>query len=55
MDIHIGTYPFGYYAIDYDIYDGAPDSGPRAHEIGYGKTPQEAIADLKERLAEYEP
>ena len=31
----------------YDDYDGAPDSGNRG-EIGYGRTEQEAIDDLKE-------
>lgn len=36
---------FDWLAIDDDTYDGAPDSGNRA-EIGYGRTEEEAIADL---------
>lgn len=38
-------------AIDADSYDGAPDAG-RAGSMGWGKTEQEAIADLLEKLAE---
>ena len=34
-------------AIDADSYDGAPDS---RDVVGYGKTEQEAIEDLLEKL-----
>jgi hypothetical protein len=36
-------------AYDADTYDGAPDAG-RAGTIGWGKTKQEAIDDLVEKL-----
>lgn len=39
-------------AIDQDTYDGAEDSGRRAHTIGYGRTEQEAIDDLLAQLEE---
>ena len=35
------------YSATYDDYDGAEDSGNRG-EIGYGRTEQDAIADLVE-------
>lgn len=38
---------FDWSAVDEDTYDGAPDSGTR-HQIGYGRTREEAIADLIE-------
>lgn len=41
---------FDWSAYDADTYDGAPDSGTRG-QIGYGKTEQEAIADLIDLLA----
>jgi hypothetical protein len=44
---------FDWSAIDDDTYDGAEDSGPLARAIGYGRTEQEAIADLKDRLEDY--
>src|SRR5579863_7251548 len=44
-----------YYAVDDDAYDGAPDSGLRARCMGHGATPEEAIADLMEQLADQEP
>jgi hypothetical protein len=34
-----------------DDYDGAPDSSNR-NQIGYGRTEQEAIDDLLERIEE---
>jgi hypothetical protein len=37
-------------AIDDDTYDGAEDSRNRA-TVGYGATPEAAIADLRELLA----
>jgi hypothetical protein len=43
-------------ALDDDTYDGAEDSSNR-HDIGYGATEEEAIADLMRLLqekAEYE-
>jgi hypothetical protein len=39
-------------AIDEDTYDGAEDSKTR-HNIGYGATEAEAIADLMEILEDY--
>ena len=36
---------FDWSAIDEDTYDGAEDSGNRG-QVGYGRTEQEAIADL---------
>jgi hypothetical protein len=44
---------FDWCAIDEDTYDGAPDSGNR-HQIGYGRTEAEAIADLTAILEEDE-
>lgn len=44
----------GYQAIDLNSYDGAPDSSLRARTIGYGTTPQAAILDLLDQLAEYD-
>jgi hypothetical protein len=41
----IPTNRFDWTAIDDNTYDGAPDSGNR-HEVGYGATEAEAIADL---------
>ncbi len=41
-------------AIDEDTYDGAEDSRTRG-QIGYGRTEQEAIADLKAILEEATP
>lgn len=45
------TYPEWerYLAYDADTYDGAPDSSIR-NQYGRGKTPEEAVVDLKERL-----
>ncbi len=40
-----------YYAIDSDTYDGAEDSHTRNH-VGWGATPDEAIADLRRLLDE---
>lgn len=44
---------FDWTAIDDDTYNGAPDSGNR-HQIGYGATEAEAIADLLAILEEDE-
>lgn len=41
---------FDWYAVD-ENYDGAEDSSTR-HEIGYGRTEAEAIADLRRLLDE---
>lgn len=38
-------------ALDDDTYDGAPDSATRG-EIGYGRSEEEAIADLMRLKAE---
>lgn len=40
-------------AVDDETYDGAPDSATR-NQIGYGTTPEEAIADLRSILEEEE-
>jgi len=40
-------------AIDSDTYDGAKDSSNR-HQVGYGRTEREAIANLMEILADAE-
>lgn len=40
---------FDWSAIDRNTYDGAEDSANR-HQIGWGRTEQEAIADLLEQL-----
>lgn len=40
-------------AIDSDTYDGAPDS-PNRHQVGYGATEAEAIADLRQMLEDNE-
>lgn len=42
---------FDWIAVDDNTYDGAPDSGNR-HQVGYGATEAEAIADLLEQLDE---
>jgi hypothetical protein len=42
---------FDWSAVDDNTYDGAPDSGNR-HQIGYGRTEDEAIVDLLVLLAE---
>ncbi len=42
---------FDWSAVDEDTYDGAEDSSTR-HQIGYGRTSEEAIADLKLQLEE---
>jgi len=39
-------------AHDSDSYDGAPDSGRRAHIIGWGKTEADAIAEFWEKWNE---
>lgn len=44
---------FDWSAIDADTYDGATDS-PNRHQIGYGKTENEAIENLKEQLDLFE-
>ena len=41
-------------AVDDETYDGSDESRGRARVIGYGRTEAEAIADLKQQLAEYE-
>lgn len=43
-----------WYAYDEDTYDGADDAGRRARTVGWGETEADAIADLKEQLAEFE-
>tara|TARA_R110000868_G_scaffold389539_1_gene658797 strand:- start:50 stop:271 length:222 start_codon:yes stop_codon:yes gene_type:complete len=49
-DIDANIAPNGeWYAIDRNIYDGAPDAG-RAGAMGWGKTEAEAVADLIEQL-----
>jgi hypothetical protein len=50
----IPTTSLDWSAIDYDTYDGAPDSGPRARLIGYGPTEEDAIADLHNQIADLE-
>jgi hypothetical protein len=46
MKIRTERTPVGdWYAIDNDTYDGAPDAG-RAGAMGWGKSEQDAIADL---------
>lgn len=35
---------------DADSYDGAEDAGPQA--VGYGKTPEQSVAEFHEALAE---
>lgn len=40
-----------YAAYDDETYDGAPDSRTRS-TVGYGSTPEEAIADLMALLAD---
>ncbi len=40
---------FDWSAIDDDTYDGSPDS---KCPVGHGATEEEAIADLKEQIAE---
>lgn len=40
---------FAWSAIDDDTYDGAEDSSTR-HQIGWGATEEEAIADLMEQI-----
>ena len=42
---------FDWSATDDDTYDGAEDSGNR-NQIGYGRTEQEAVADLMAILEE---
>lgn len=42
---------FDWSAIDEETYDGAEDSGNR-HQVGRGRTEQEAIDDLMAILAE---
>ena len=42
---------FDWTALDESTYDGAEDSSTR-HEIGYGRTEAEAIADLRRLLDE---
>lgn len=41
---------FDWSAIDADTYDGAPDTKHPFNAIGYGRTEQEAIADLLSQL-----
>lgn len=51
MDIRVYQSPIGdWQAIDSDRYDGALDAGRQL--VGWGKTEQEAIHDLKEQIAE---
>lgn len=42
---------FDWQAVDDDSYDGADDSSNR-HQIGYGSTEQEAVADLMAQIDE---
>ena len=52
MDICTDQVPTGEWtAIDRNTYDGAEDAG-KAKSMGWGKTEQEAIADLIEKLEE---
>lgn len=37
------------YTATFENYDGAPDS-PTRHDIGWGTTPDEAVADLLEQV-----
>ena len=49
------SYNGGYWTcVDDDTYDGAPDSGLRAHLIGLGRTEQEAIANWHAAYADYQ-
>lgn len=41
---------FDWSAVDDDTYDGAPDS--RSAVIGWGRTEEEAIADLLDQIEE---
>ena len=52
LNIQIERTWIGYYAVDADIYDGAPDAGYPSNCIGHGMTPDEAIADLLENLGD---
>jgi len=52
IDIRTEPQPDGNWsAIDADSYDGALDAG-RARSMGWGKTEQDAIADLMDKLSE---
>ena len=49
------SYNGGYWTcVDDDTYDGAPDSGLRAHLIGLGRTEQEATASWYAEYADYQ-
>jgi hypothetical protein len=41
---------FDWAVYDDDTYDGAPDAGPQI--VGYGATPEAAMLDFQEQLAE---
>lgn len=47
-----GIDPWPWSAVDDDTYDGAEDSASR-HMIGYGRTEEEAIEDLKRLFQEH--
>jgi len=44
---------FDWSATDWNTYDGAPDSG-NAHQVGYGRTAEAALAGLLDILEEDE-
>lgn len=53
-DLHIFRVPVpseSYAVIDRDRYDGAPDGDTT---VGYGRTAEEAIQDLREQYGEHE-
>lgn len=46
------SYSREFCAVDDDTYDGAEDAGHRSQAVGVGKTPEEAIENLKEILSD---
>jgi hypothetical protein len=52
IDPPVPSTAFDFMAYDADTYDGAPDAGPLARIIGYGRTQAEAILDFEAQWAE---
>ena len=52
MKLSTRGWAVGWFCLDDDTYDAAPDAGEVAHLIGYGATEAEAIGDWKELWAQ---
>ena len=53
MNIKTEKVAIGWFAVDHDSYDGAPDSVAPANFVGHGQTECSSIQDLLDQLVEH--